>query len=220
MKNNKKKLCVFDLDGTLVDSIYDIAYAVNRGLKLMNLPTHKVESYYKFVGNGMQKLCERVLPESEKGRIYELLSLYSEYYIKHCTEHTVPYNGVKKMMKILKENDSVSTAVLSNKPHEQTVLVVEHIFGHDMFDILLGQKEEYPIKPNPTSIKVIMNELGFDISNTMNIGDSDVDVMLGLNAGIPTLGVSWGFRGVEELKLAGATAIANDTNELLNYILK
>lgn len=218
--SKEKRLCIFDLDGTLINSIDDISYAVNRGLKILGLPQHETYKYYHFVGNGMKKLCERSLPSANKYQSDKLLDLYSDYYIKHCTERTVPYDGIINFINKLKEYDYITTAILSNKPHEQTLSIVNHIFGDNIFDMVLGQKEEYPIKPDPTLIQIIMKELGFDSSNTINIGDSDVDVILGKNADISTIGVSWGFRGEEELKKFGACYIAHNTDELLEYILK
>lgn len=211
------KLCVFDLDGTLVNSIDDIAFAVNRGLKIMGLPTHKSEAFNSFVGDGMYKLCERALPDDSKERVSELLKLYSEYYINNCCNLTKPYEGISDMLRELK-NTGVRIAVLSNKPHPQTVNVVRSLFEDNIFDYVLGQKPEFLVKPNPSSLLHIINEMHVKTDETVNIGDSDVDILLGKNAGIRSIGVSWGFRTRSELIGAGADKIADIPSDIIKLL--
>lgn len=214
-----KKLCVFDLDGTLVNSIEDIAFAANRGLRIMGLPEHPAERFYTFVGDGMRKLCERALPNDCKDRVDELVDIYDKYYAEHCCVLTKPYDGVIDVIDKIKSL-GMKVAVLSNKPHGQTMNVVNTIFGEDYFDLVFGQSQGFPVKPNPKSLLYVIDKLGADISDTVNIGDSDVDIILGKNAGIDSIGVSWGFRSRDELISAGAEAIANTMDDLLEYLLK
>lgn len=214
-----KKLCIFDLDGTLVDSIADIAFAVNRGLRTMGLPEQPTENFYRFVGNGMYKLCERALPNGRKDCTEMLQKLYAEYYVGHCCVLTRPYDGIIETVDKIK-TAGIKTAVLSNKPHEQTMNVVNTLFGTECFDYVLGQIPEFPVKPDPSAIKYVMKELGVTPADTVNIGDSDVDIILGRNAGTEPIGVSWGFRGTEELKAAGCVKIAAAPSELYELIIK
>ena len=213
-----KKLCIFDLDGTLVNSIEDIAFAVNRGLKLMGLPDHPVSAFNLFVGDGMYKLCERALPEDCQERVNELLMLYNDYYIKHCCVLTKPYDGIPELLKALKAS-GIQIAVLSNKPHPQTVNVINNLFGSGVFDYVLGQKPEFPVKPNPEALIHLIESAGVSLEDAVNIGDSNVDIILGRNAGIDSIGVSWGFRGRNELLAAGAERIA-DTPSQIYAVLK
>lgn len=213
-----KKLCIFDLDGTLVNSIEDIAFAVNRGLKLMGLPDHPVSAFNLFVGDGMYKLCERALPEDCQERVNELLKLYNDYYINHCCVLTKPYDGIPELLKALKLC-GVRLAVLSNKPHPQTVNVINNLFGSGVFDYVLGQKPEFPVKPNPEALIHLIESAGVSLEDAVNIGDSNVDIILGRNAGIDSIGVSWGFRGRNELLAAGAERIA-DTPSQIYAVLK
>lgn len=207
------KLCIFDLDGTLVNSVEDIAYAINRGLEILGFPQHKTDEFYSFVGDGMRKLCMRALPSGLKDKTDELLKLYSEYYIKNCCVRTKPYGGIKDMIFGLK-NMGIKTAVLSNKPHEQTVNVVKKLFLDTDFDFVLGQTEKYPIKPDPTSLLDIIKQFDLKNDEVLYIGDSDVDMYLAKNANVSSVGVSWGFRGREELKNAGADFIVDAPKEI------
>lgn len=213
-----KKLCVFDLDGTIVNSIEDIAFAANRGLRIMGLPEQPYDKFYTFVGNGMRKLCERALPSDCKDRVDELVKIYDKYYAEHCCVLTKPYDGIIDVINKLK-SVGIKVAVLSNKPHSQTMNVVNNIFGEDYFDLVLGQTDGFPVKPNPGSLLYVIDKFGADKSDTVNIGDSDVDIILGKNAGIDSIGVSWGFRGKDELISAGAEAVADNAKELLDCIL-
>lgn len=214
-----KKLCIFDLDGTLVDSIADIAFAVNRGLRIMNLPEQQLEKFYTFVGDGMKKLCERALPDGAKSRADELSQLYGSYYVEHCCVLTKPYEGIFSAVDKIK-SAGIKTAVLSNKPHEQTLSVVNTLFGEDYFDFVLGQTASFKVKPDPGALIYVMEKLGADRTDTVNIGDSDVDIILGRNAGIDSIGVKWGFRGEAELISAGCKKIAAKPEDLYDWVME
>lgn len=212
-----KKLCIFDLDGTLVNSIEDIAFAVNRGLRIMGLPERPLSAFNLFVGDGMYKLCERALPENSKERVQELLTLYNDYYIEHCCVLTKPYDGIPQVLEELKLY-GIKIAVLSNKPHPQTMNVIEKLFGDDIFDYVLGQKPEFPVKPNPAALLHVLESVGVSRDASVNIGDSNVDIILGRNSGIDSIGAAWGFRGREELIDAGAERIADTPSQICDLI--
>lgn len=208
-----KKLCVFDLDGTLVNSIYDIAAALNASLEEMNLPGWPLEEYYRMVGDGMEMLCRRAIPGGTEEQVQTLVGLYNRCYQRDCCVLTQPYEGIPQLMKRLRQNGML-TAVLSNKPHEQTLKVVATLLPEADFLAVRGQSPEFPRKPDPAALYALMELAEVLPQQTVYIGDSDVDMLLGKNAGVDTIGVSWGFRGTEELNTAGACAIAHTAKEL------
>ena len=210
----KKKLCTFDLDGTLVNSIYDIAGAVNRSLEKMGKKTHKIEEYYRFVGDGMIMLCRRALPDGTEEEVNTLIQLYQEDYLKNCCVETVPYDGVPAMLEELKKS-GMQLAIITNKPQSQTEEVVDKLLGKEYFSFIIGSGGEYPCKPDTTALETIEKELNIKKDEVWHIGDSDVDMRLGVNAGVSALGAVWGFRSEEELKGAGATAILHNIPELM-----
>ncbi len=214
-----KKLCVFDLDGTLVNSIYDIAAAVNRSLEKMGKKTHPVEAYYKMVGDGMVVLCQRALPDGTKEEVDALIQLYQSDYLNNCCVETVPYPGVPAMLQKCKES-GMTMAIITNKPQGQTEEVVSKLLGKEYFSAIIGSGGEFPCKPDTTALFSVMEKLDVKPEEVWHIGDSDVDMALGVNAGIEALGAAWGFRGAEELVAAGATAIVHDVSELMEYIFK
>lgn len=214
-----KKLCVFDLDGTLVNSISDIAASMNRALAVFGCPIHTEEEYCRMVGHGMNLLVQRALPDEKKDRWEELAEEYHKHYIAHCCDLSKPYPGILDLVAKLKMQ-GIGAAVLSNKPHLQTLKMVETLFPRGIFDAVLGQKEEFPRKPDPSSLFYLMTELEIDRKNVLYIGDSAVDITLGKNAGVPAIGVAWGLRGTEELKEANAQWIADNPRELFELIMK
>ncbi len=212
-------LCVFDLDGTLVNSVYDIAEAINRSLIIMNKPTHSVEAFYTMVGDGMEMLCRRALENGTEEEVKTLIALYKEYYLSHCTILTKPYNGIENLLKELYEH-GIRLAILSNKPQEQTDEVVFKLLPKKVFSYIIGQSERFPKKPNPSSLNYIISSEEMEISNVYYIGDSDVDMQLGKSVGVHTIGVEWGFRPREELEKSGADFIASSPEKLRDYLLK
>lgn len=213
-----KKLCVFDLDGTLVNSVYDIAAALNASLEEMNLPGWPLEEYYRMVGDGMEMLCRRAIPGGTETQVQALVSLYKQRYQRDCCVLTRPYEGIPELMEKLRQQ-GILTAVLSNKPHEQTLKVVATLLPKADFFAVRGQSAEFPRKPDPAALHALMELAGVQPCETVYIGDSDVDMILGKNAGVETVGVSWGFRGVQELNTAGACAIAHTAEELEKLLL-
>ena len=214
------KLCIFDLDGTLIDSLADLAGAMNHALKSEGFDTHPVESYRKMVGNGVSVLADRAAGGSDRltPEVKErILAAFSDYYVEHCVEHTLPYDGIPKMLDKLSEM-GVLYAVNSNKPDLFSKLIVKVLFPLFSFAQVWGKKKEYDPKPSPDGVKGIAEELGVSLDEVLYIGDSDVDVYTAKNASVRFCGVSWGFRSVEELRAAGASVIADTPEDILRIV--
>lgn len=214
-----KKLYIFDLDGTLVNSIYDLADAMNSVLGKYGYPVHDTEKYKYFVGDGTLKLVERAIPESERTeeKIASLHSEFSEEYTKRAVEKTRPYDGIVQLLNKLKESGCL-LSVASNKPDKFSRFIVETLFGTEIFDMISGKKEGVPTKPAPDIVFDIMKRLGVSAENTVMAGDSNVDVFTAHNAGLKCIGCTWGFRGRRELTEAGADMIADNPAEICDLI--
>lgn len=208
-----KKLFVFDLDGTLVNSVYDIADALNTCLAELGKPAYPVEDYYRMVGDGMYMLCRRALPEGMQEEVDRLVAMYSRRYRENCCVRTCPYEGIPELLKKLGEQ-GVKLAILSNKPHDQAMAVVSTLLPEIGFFCVRGQSDDFPRKPDPAALRALIESAEVSGEETVYIGDSDVDVYFGKNAGVQTVGVSWGFRGEAELQKAGADRIAATPTEL------
>ncbi len=211
-------IAIFDLDGTLADTLYDLADATNYGLEKLGYPIHPYESYKQFVGNGVQKLCYRALPENRKDDTEKLLEIFSEYYGTHFLDKTKLYDGMKETLDILKKNN-VTLAVATNKPQNFARQIVNKLLPESDFVKVLGGCEERPKKPDIAIINEILSVLPAD-NKVFMIGDSNVDIQTAKNAGISSIGCAWGFRGVEELTEAGADFIAETPEDIADFILK
>lgn len=214
------KNCIFDLDGTLTDTLDSLTFSVNLALKEMGLSPVTKEQCRLFVGNGSRVLMEKALRaggEGEPGRLNEAMDVYGRIFQDYCTYHVVPYEGIPALLEAMKLR-GMKLAVLSNKPHGQAVHVAEEIFGKDTFQWIQGQKEGVPRKPDPAAALMIAKRLGAGPKETLYVGDSEVDVETGRAAGMKTIGVSWGFRGREALNEAGAACIADSPEEILKLI--
>ena len=214
-----KKLCAFDLDGTLVNTISDIGNAVNHSLELMNKPTHPLECYNKMVGNGMELLCKRALGNGTDKEVKELISLYNSYYMENCCVLSKPYDGIIQLLNSLKENNFI-LAIITNKPQNQSNEVISKLFCENTFDYIIGSNNGFPKKPDPSAFKFIMEHFNVSAEQSWFVGDSDVDIEFAKNSNTKSIGVSWGFRGEEELKQAGADFIAHNASELEEIILE
>lgn len=210
-------IAIFDLDGTLADTLCDLADATNYALEKSGYPVHPYESYRQFVGNGVQKLCYRALPDGKKDDTEKLLEIFSDYYGKHFLDKTKLYDGMKKTLDTLKENN-VILAVATNKPQNFARQIVKKLLPEFDFVKVLGGCAERPKKPDVAIISEIISGLPKDDSIFM-IGDSNVDIQTAKNAGIRSIGCAWGFRGVEELKNAGADFIAHTPEDIVRFIL-
>lgn len=207
-----KKGCLFDLDGTLVDSLMDLALSTNEVLKMHHLPIHDISAYNQFVGNGVRKLMERALPQDRQDLLEECLADFQIVYDEHCLDHTLPYPGIKELIEDFK-NQGIKMSVVTNKPHHLAVKIVETLFP-DTFITILGQQDLYPIKPHPQSTFMALMSMRMSKENCFFIGDSNVDIQTGYEAGMDTIGVSWGFRGREELLHEGATYVVDEPQQI------
>lgn len=214
-----KKLVVFDLDGTLVDSIADLGNAVNFALKENNLPLNPMSDYYTFVGNGMEDLVRRSM--RDKGADDELYlkvrKVFDEHYRAHSNDNTVPYNGVGDLLSALSDK-GVKTAVLTNKAHMYVGDILAKCFPTHSFDLYFGQQEGVERKPHPQSFNLLLSELKVKKEDCLYIGDSEVDVKTAINAGVDLVAVDWGYRSKEQIKEAGAEVIVSAPVEILNYV--
>ena len=214
------KVAIFDLDGTLLNTLKDLADACNFALRLYGFSEHQIDEYKYFLGNGVYKLVERALPMDKKDgeTVDKVLTEFKKYYEKHKSDFTKPYDGIEELLIALKETE-IKTAVVSNKPHEFAVEIVERYFGK-FFDIVFGKREGYLAKPDPTTVIETLNYFKCKKEEAVYIGDSDVDMFTGKNAGLFSIGVAWGFRGARELSAAGANKIVYTSEELLSEIIK
>lgn len=213
------RLCIFDLDGTLVDSLKDLANAMNTALEAQGFGTHDVQKYRFLVGSGLSVLAdraalapnERYTPEVKE----KILADFSSYYELHCLDNTVPFKGVDALLKELKKR-GVLFAVNSNKPDAFTKKIVKALLPEHDFSVICGKRDGFERKPSPDGANHIMYTVSASPEETLYIGDSDVDVLTAKNAGISFCGVSWGFRGKDELRSAGADFIADSVQDILD----
>lgn len=214
------KACIFDLDGTLTNTIESLVYSVQATLDEMGLARITKEQTQRFVGNGARVLMEqaiRAAGDKDGSRISEAMEIYGRIFDENCTYHVTPYDGIEALLKELKERD-IQLAVLSNKPDRQTKKVVSGIFGGDVFDYVSGQQEHIRRKPEPDGVLHILETLGLSKEECLYVGDSEVDIKTGNNAKVQTVGVTWGFRTKDELKAAGAKEMIDHPSELLQYL--
>lgn len=214
------KGCIFDLDGTLTDTLDSLVFSVCETLKEMKLPAITKEQCRAFVGNGARKLLEESLEASGDAghtRIEEAMEIYKRIFDQNCMYCVKPYEGIMELLGELK-NKGIQTAVLSNKPHRQTVKVVDEVIGKTYIDWAQGQKEQIARKPDPEGVYTILDRFGITKEECLYVGDSEVDIQTGTNAGLTTVGVTWGFRSKEQLIAAGAVNLIDQAEGLLNFL--
>lgn len=205
---------IFDLDGTLLDTLQDLANAVNHAMREMKYPERTVDEVRRFIGNGIRMLIKRASPQGISDKDYEkTLAIFTAYYLEHIADFTKPYDGIAEVIKTLKSK-GCKVAVVSNKADEAAKKVVKDYFG-DVFDMVVGKMDRFPSKPEPDSVLYVIETLGADKDKCIYSGDSEVDVQTAHNAGLPCVGVTWGNRDVSELIAAGAEYIAEKPNEIL-----
>ncbi len=208
---------IFDLDGTLLDTLDDLAYTGNMVLSEFGFPTHETEAYRYLVGNGLRVLFEKATPDNTSDKdIIRCCLMFGQVYEKTWNRVTKPYQGINKMLCQLKEKN-IKLAVLSNKPDRFTQTYISHFWSDDIFNFGFGQRENIPKKPDPAGIFEIAELMKLTREQLVYVGDSSVDMQTGKNSGVFTVGVSWGFRSVEELQQNGADIIIEDPMELLQY---
>lgn len=214
------KVCIFDLDGTLTDTLDSLTVSVNKMLEVLGLGQITQDQCRSFVGNGAKVLVGRALRacgDDDLAHLEEGYKVYGRIFDEYCTLGVRPYRGIPELLETLHEK-RIKTAVLSNKPDRQAIRVVEECFGGGTFDWVQGQRESVPRKPDPTAALEIARRLGADPSETLYVGDSEVDLKTGQAAGMRTVVVSWGFRSRRELADAGADRIADSAEEILEMI--
>ncbi len=216
----KKRLVIFDLDGTLLNTIADLAVATNEALRAMGYPTHAEEVIQTFVGNGVSKLLERSMPLDK--RTEENIALvrrhFMAYYDQHNADLSTPYPGISEMLSRLQEA-GIMLAVASNKYQSATEKLIARYFPHINFVCVLGQRQGIPVKPSPDIVLEIMEKANVSSSDTLYVGDSGVDMQTAINAGIDSVAVSWGFRPRAELEAFRTLAIIDKAEDLKNWIL-
>jgi len=207
---------LFDLDGTLLDTLADIAGAANAGLKQLGFPAHPIESYRRFVGDGAGCLARRALPENHQDEktVERCREIIAAEYAKCWADNTRPYSGVAELLAELHKR-GIPMAVLSNKPHDATRTVVEGYFPDHYFQIVRGSLPSVPIKPNPAGALQIAEELDILPGRFVYIGDTDTDMRTAVAAGMFPAGALWGFRTAEELVENGAKVLLNTPEEVL-----
>ncbi len=209
------KTILFDLDGTLLDTLQDIADSVNFAMREMDFPEKSVEEVRRNVGNGIQKLIEGVVPEDKKHLAEKTLAIFRPYYAAHSQVKSAPYSGILPLVEKLNQEGFVC-GIVSNKPNKAVVELAENFFPS--FAVAAGEKEGVARKPAPDGIFRALEEIGGNVKECIYVGDSDVDIITAKNAGIPCVAVTWGFRDRADLEKAGAEFFADTAEELYERI--
>ncbi|MBR1631919.1 MAG: HAD family hydrolase [Paludibacteraceae bacterium] len=214
-----KKLVIFDLDGTLLDTLGDLAAACNHALEKLNFPTHEEAAYRQMVGNGVMKLFERALPQEARNmHNQELMRTYfTAYYNCHDMDRTHPYEGAHELLVSLRRQ-GLQLGVASNKYQQATGRLVLHYFRDIHFCGILGQREGFRLKPDRQIVDDLMRLSGVTASEVLYVGDSAVDMQTARNAGVEACGVTWGFRGREELEAEHPEHIIDRPDQLLDLL--
>lgn len=208
---------IFDLDGTLLDTLEDLYLSVNATLSAFNFPTRTRGEVRSFVGNGVPMLVKRALPSGVNEDIFDdALEFFTEYYGLHCMDHTRAYEKIPETLCELKRK-GLSIGVVTNKIHSAACELCEKYFS-GLVDIVQGQAEGFPTKPDPTATNYIIQKLGAD--KAIYVGDSEVDIQTAKNACVPCISVSWGFKERDFLETHGAELVCDTTEQMLSCIYK
>lgn len=211
------RAAVFDLDGTLLNTLADLAASGNELLASYGMDPHPQQAYRYFVGNGSRKLMERILPDFSPEQIDGALARYKEIYERRLTEQTTPYEGIVEMLSELRGR-GVRLAVCTNKHISAAEQLIRKFFPFDMFDAFDGDRPSVPRKPDPAHVRFIMEILGVTPEETVYLGDSGVDMQTAVNAGAFPVGVLWGFREKDELLENGAEVLISHPSELIEKV--
>lgn len=209
-----KSLVIFDLDGTLLNTISDLGAACNYALQQMGYPGHPISAYNFMVGNGVRKLLERAEPDADAEAIDKMLVLFREYYDEHCCDTTIPYSGIPELLKDLTDA-GISLAVATNKYQRAAEKIIGYYFPDIPFVAVLGQIEDRPTKPDPSIVFAILNIHPTLKRDVVFVGDSAVDMETARRACVDSIGVTWGFRPVSELRKAYADHVVSNPGEIL-----
>lgn len=213
------KTVIFDMDGTILDTLQDLTDAVNAAMRYARVPERTIDEVRRFVGNGAYKVIERSLPEgTSTARIGEVLNYYRPYYQLHAQEKTAPYEGIPEALTALR-SAGVRLAVVSNKPDGAVKRLADHYFP-GLFDAALGERSGLRIKPWPDLMEVAMGLLHAEPESTVYVGDSDVDILTAKNAGVACISAAWGFRDEAFLRKNGAETLLRSPDELYDAIMQ
>ena len=213
----KYKLAIFDMDGTILNTLEDLADSMNYALGQHNMPQRTIDEVRRFVGNGIRKLVERAVPTgTEAAQVDEVFETFTVYYKEHCAIKTRPYEGIPEVLKQLRDM-GVKTAVVSNKADFAVQSLCEDYFP-GLFDFAVGDKEGQRRKPAPDSVNAVLDKFGMDKSQAVYIGDSDVDYETSQNADMDVIMVGWGFRDEEFILSKGAEFVIHKPDEIVEYI--
>lgn len=215
----KTELVIFDLDGTLLDTIGDLAAASNHMLRLRGLAEHTLDDYRRFVGNGILRLVERALPEALRtpAAVQAARADFLAFYIDHIDLETRPYAGIPALLEELARR-GIRLAVASNKFQAGTEKLVRRFFPAIPFAAVLGQRPDVPLKPDPAVVREILTQCGIPAEKTLYVGDSGIDIETARAAGVRSVGVTWGFRSRTELEAAGADRLADRAEAILEAL--
>lgn len=214
---NRYDAVIFDLDGTLLNTLEDLKNAINHALVSCGFAARTLDEVRRFVGNGARKLAQRAVPQgSDEKDVSRVLDAFHQYYALHSNDLTAPYPGIMDMLETLGKA-GVQVAVVSNKPHAQVQSLCRDYFG---ISLAFGDREGIRRKPEPDTVLDVMNTLGVSAERTLYVGDSDVDVMTARNARVDCAAVLWGFRSQEELREAGAQTFVSTAEELTALIVR
>lgn len=214
-----KKLVIFDLDGTLLNTIADLAAATNYALTQFGYPTHPTDAYRFFVGNGINKLFERALPEQERTleNVIRIRSKFVPYYNIHNADLSRPYPGIEELLNLLQQHH-LQLAVASNKYQEATAKLIGQYFPAIHFTAVFGQRDNVPTKPDPQVVNEIIQMAGVSKEEVVYIGDSGVDMQTGCNARVTTIGACWGFRPKSELEEFHPDLLAEKPEDISHFL--
>lgn len=210
---HKYKTYIFDLDGTLLSTLADLAASTNYALRTHHMPERSLDEVRRFVGNGVKKLMERAIPDGLNNPLFEeTFATFRQHYMQHNLDTTQPYPGIMQLLEQLKA-EGKNIAVVSNKFYAATRELCRHFFG-DLVPVAIGEREDIRKKPAPDTVIEALRELGVDKEGAVYIGDSDVDIMTAKNSGMPCVSVLWGFRDKEFLLENGATTLISQPEDM------
>ena len=214
-----KHAVIFDLDGTLLNTLGDLRAATNHALEVRGLPPHSMEEIRQFIGNGIRLLICRAMPEgTPEAEIDAALDDFKAYYAAHIHDRTVPYDGIPQLLTALRKR-GIQVAVLSNKIDSASQQLIEYFFPGKT-DVVFGEHVGVPRKPDPTSCRMVMQQLGVQPEQVLYVGDSGTDMQTAKNAGLYAVGVTWGFRSEKELNEYHADMIVNKASDIFDIVMK
>ncbi len=214
-----KKTVIFDMDGTLLYTLADIADAVNRALAGFGLPGYSEDEYRKMVGYGLKELVRRAAPDVSGDILSGIYDSVLDEYSKNPVGGTFPYPGITDMLSELK-SAGVAMGILSNKEDSLVQLIADKLLPVEFFKVIRGKTPDFPSKPDPSSLNDILDILEADKSGSFFVGDSGADMEVAVNAGITPVGVSWGYRNADHLKKLGAVSIADSPADIVNFVME